>query len=337
MNSKVYVVILNWNGWQDTLACLDSVFANAYRQYTVIVCDNGSEDGSLEHIKQWAEENLVTRRYVKPIACVEYTREQAECGGLSGEEPSLVLIQTGSNLGFAGGNNVALRYALSRDKFAYVWLLNNDTIVTENALAHLVKRMNEKPGVGLCGSTLLYYDRPNLVQALGGAVYNKWLGMPRHIGANQLFREDIVYDNRTVEGKMQYVVGASMFVSKSFLLDIGLLNEEYFLYFEELDWAVRAKGRYSLGYAANSIVYHKEGSSVGSSHNGQERSWLSDYYGIRNRLLFTRKYYPEALVTVYIGLVATVVNRIRRRQYDRVKMIWQIVKSLFTGRSGGKL
>lgn len=350
MQPLVYIIIINWNGWKHTIECIESVMRLRYDNFRLIVCDNNSTDGSIDKIKDWAQgrlkfdcnynvtQDLFDSTIVKPIPFMEYDRNTAENGGnVIDERFSLILINVGANLGFAGGNNVALRYVLARGNFEYVWLLNNDTVVTADALTYLVKRMQEKHDIGMCGSTLVYYYQPNIVQVLGGATYNKWLGLPKHIGANQIFRQGIVYDCVAIEQKMQYVVGASMLVRKQFLMDIGLMNEQYFLYFEELDWAVRAKGRYSIGYAAKSIVYHKEGGSIGSSQDSKIRSWISDYYGIRNRLLFTQRYYPEALITVYLGLTISLLNRVRRRQYDRVKMIWNIAQKFFTERNRNRL
>src|SRR5450631_1463343 len=118
--NKVYILILNWNGWQDTIECLETVFRNDYPNYQVIVCDNDSTDSSLDKIKAWAEGRLepknVENEYLralssppvaKPVTYREYSRTRAEKGGAADDgDVSLILIQTGANLGFAGGNNV---------------------------------------------------------------------------------------------------------------------------------------------------------------------------------------------------------------------------------------
>lgn len=337
LSCKVYVLILNWNGWQDTIECLESVFRLDYPSYRVIVCDNGSEDGSLQHIKAWAEGRLAVAlpkdnplRHLsfppvpKPIPYVDYERSVAEEGGDPKDADNLlILIQTGSNLGFAGGNNVGLRYALARDDFDYVWLLNNDTVVRPDALTHLVRRMVEKPEAGMCGATVLCYDRPELVQSLGGCIYNKWLGACKPIGLLQSSKLPI--DRQLVEKRMSYVAGSSLLVKKSFLGDIGLMSEDYFLYYEELDWAVRARGRYKLAYAPESIVYHEEGGTSGAERRKPEaRDFTADYYSIRNRLIITRKYFRYALPVVYLGLVGAMGNRIRRRQWNRLGMILKL-------------
>ncbi len=332
----VYIIILNWNGWADTIECLESVFRSNYSRFRVIVCDNGSTDGSLGYIKAWAKGHLDSCTFPhhplrhlafpplpKPIAVHEYDSSQREKTHQIADGALLVLIETGANLGFAGGNNVGLRYALSDRECRYFWLLNNDTVVEPDALLHLVRRIKEKPDAGICGSKLLFYHDPDVVQALGGATYNKWLGSNRHLGLFQKNSQPVIQSE--VEKKMCYVVGASMLVKRSFLETVGLLSEEYFLYFEELDWITRAKGRFSLAFADRSLVYHKEGGSAGTSSDPKQKSLRADYFSIRNRLVFTRKFYPWALPGVYAGVCMALTNRLRRGQLEHAKNIGRIL------------
>jgi GT2 family glycosyltransferase len=306
---QIYIVLLNWNGWRDTIECLESVYRNTYPNYQVIVCDNNSRDDSLKQIREWADgrraapfsdsNTLQTLSYPpvpKPVSRVEFDRAEAEAGGsAAGTNARLILIQTGANLGFAGGNNVGLRYALQRDDYAYIWLLNNDTVIKPDALTHLVTRMQEIPDAGMCGSTLPFYQDPRKIWALGGATYNKWLAMPHCIGLLQ--SKEAAVDPQQVERRLAYIAGASILVSRDFLRDIGLLSENYFLYFEELDWAVRSRGRYRLAYAPKSIVYHKVAASTVMNLDDKDTS-VADYFMFRNSLLFTYKYFPVALPLV---------------------------------------
>jgi hypothetical protein len=101
--------------------------------------------------------------------------------------------------------------------------------------------------------------------------------------------------------------------------------EDYFLYFEELDWATRAKGKFSLAFASRSVVYHKEGGTIGTKSDPMEKSFLSDYFSLRNRLVFTRKHHPVALPTVWFGLFVALANRLRRGQIDRARMILRLI------------
>ena len=334
---RVYIIIVNWNGWGDTVECLESVMRLEGSYFRVVVCDNASSDCSLERIADWAEGSLNAyvpdgnplRHYSyppirKPLSWTEYNRQEAEAGGRKDFDPPLVLIRTGDNLGFAGGNNVGLRYVLARDDFDYVWLLNNDTVVERDTLAAMVSRMDSDRSVGICGSTLLRYSAPAKVQARGGGYYCKWIGLPWHIGQLGCGTDDV--SEAQVERRMNYVVGASMLVSRRFLEDVGLMAEEYFLFFEETDWVQRAKGRYHLAYAKNSRLFHKVGSSIGTSSDPRKKSITCDYYAIRNRLLFTKRFCREALPTIYISIAVAFLVRLLTGRCENAKAIWGILR-----------
>lgn len=335
----VYIVIVNWNGWKNTLECLESVFHLGYKNYKVVVCDNGSLDGSLQKIKEWAKghlnatatnqnlEKFIMPAVKKPIALWEYERTEAEEGGARDEKASLVLVQTGKNIGFAAANNIGLRYALLREDFSYAWLLNNDTVVTPQALDALVERMEASPRGGMCGSTLLYYAAPEKIQALGGVQHSRWKCRSTNIGAGENFPSKI--EPREVEKKMSYIVGASMLVSRRFLDDIGLMEEDYFLYFEEFDWAQRAKPRYELLYAPQSIVYHKGGETT-RLHKQEKLSETSLFYLQKNRVVFYRRFRPSFLWLLSVHMMTDILKAFMRGDFLRGKTI---AKALWLGSS----
>ena len=295
-HTLISIVILNWNNWRQTLECISSVKAIDYAPFAIIVVDNGSTDGSEQKIRN--------------------------------AHPDITVIQTGSNLGYAAGNNFGLRRALE-DGADYVWLLNNDVVVDSRALTQLFKRMISDSRIGICGSTVVYYDDNKLVQALGGGWYNFWLGTSGHIGDGRSLSSVRAEEEQIVERRLAYVVGASMLVSRRFIVDIGFMNESYFLYFEEIDWVTRAKGRYCLGYASQSLVFHREGATTGASNRAKRhKSAVADYHTIRSRLIYTKKYRPYALPSVYCGLVVTIINRGMRGQWNRVPMILKLMLSI---------
>jgi GT2 family glycosyltransferase len=333
----VCAVVVNWNGWADTIECLETLLRSTGVALQVVVCDNGSEDGSLDRIRAWADGRLPAAGdpagrlsalssppLPKPLRYAEYDRAAAEAGGDAGGDAPLVLVRTGANLGFAGGCNVGMRFALARESHPYVWLLNNDTVVRTDTLLHLVREAERSPGAGMVGSTLLSYADPNRVQALGYGAYNPWLALPRHVGGDR--RASAVPPSLSGT-RPAYVVGASMLVRREFLLDVGLLSEDYFLFFEELDWAMRARGRWSLGYAPGSLVFHKEGVSNGGSSSGRGKSRLADHYFMKNRIVFTRKYYPRRLPAVYLALGVAAARRALRREWGRARMILDLCRS----------
>ena len=327
--NKVYIIVLNWNGWGNTLRCLESLFRLDYPNFVVVVCDNASVDGSFENLKSWAAGDLEILNassdslaflssppVSKPIQWEEISDGQASQKG----EEGLVLIQTGENRGFAGGVNVGLRYAMDKADMEFVWILNNDTVVRPDALTALSKRLLEAGEVGgICGSAVYYYDEPERIQACGGIRYDKWFGYTSFLRKPDMKRAQ-------VESRIDSVYGASMFVSKQFLEKVGPLSEEFFLYYEEIDWTIRGKAKgFECCYAPESVVYHRGGSSTKASElNPDNKSYVSDYYFLRNRILFTRKFYPFALPTIYVSILFSFLNRLRRRQWDRAWMIMQV-------------
>lgn len=285
MYPMVYIVILNYKGAEDTIACMQSIVNINYSFFKVLVIDNASGDGS----------DVIIRNYLDRI-----------------KDKRFSFIKTEKNMGYAGGNNVGIRIALKDQSMSYVWILNNDTIVDKNALIEMVDKMEMEQKMGMCGSKQVYeWDRSKL-QGYGGK-YNKYLGL-----------SGTVIDVNKID-KLDFVNGASMLIRRNLLEQIGLFCEDYFLYFEELDLRERSKRQFTIGCAARSVVYHKEGASIGSNADGQMRSRLSDYYLIRNRILFTRKFHPLCLISVYLGLFYAIFNRIKRKQFDRGSMILKLM------------
>ena len=321
----IYIIILNYNNSDTTLECLESVFQLSYHNIKVIVCDNNSIDNSIEITKKWAEGNHILKEKGissnnirikqnilppshKPIKYVEYTRNEIESAAyVFDKEAKLILIKNGKNLGFAGGNNIGLKYVLKQGDFKYVWLLNNDTVVDKNALTELVKKTEEGKNIGICGSTLLYSDKPDMVQVYGGGRYNPRIGNNFTNGGKTRYSEESATSH--IKNKITDVRGASMLVSKAFLLRVGLLNEKYFLYMEEQDWAERGRRLgFNLTYAPKSIVYHKEGGSIGCSNRGEYNiSAYGKHHFFLSRLIFTKIYYPQYLLTIYARTILAVV------------------------------
>ncbi|CAN5864545.1 glycosyltransferase family 2 protein [soil metagenome] len=342
----VYFVLVNYKGWADTLACLESVFRSDYPHFAVLVCDNHSRNGSLAYIKEWALGEreaevdttptgllgLVRPQVTKPLPVQELAAEEAGEPGPPVAPGTLVLIQSLQNRGFAGGNNVGIRFAQTRGEFAYLWFLNCDTVVEPDALRQLIAYAGDRKAAGIktgiIGATLRYYHQPERLQAIGGK-YSKWLGTTRHLGAEEKDQgQYLAFD----PAGMDYVVGASMLVSKAFLEEVGPMAEQYFLYFEELDWALRGREKgWQLGFCPTCRVYHKEGGSTGSGSKNQ-KSEFSDLYSLKNRVVLTRSFFPAYLPFVYLGFGGVFVNRIRRGQFGRaLRIIKMLVRGEVTG------
>lgn len=305
---RVAIILVNWNAWRHCIECLDSVFAQNHRQFHVFLVDNDSQDASVENIENWCAHPAAEHAWVRfegvrrltdkdPPPTITYRVVDRSEGVLPSapERCRLTLIRAGDNLGFAGGCNLGVR-AAGLDNFAYFWFLNTDTVVHAEALQALLCRAISAPGAGIVGSTLRYYDIPETVQVMGGARLDMNTMRVEHIGEGCRIA-DVAPDPATVERDLAYVHGASMLVSAGFIRDIGPMSEDYFLYWEEIDWAMRAQGRYSLRYAANSHVFHKSGAS---SWRARRAFAVKLFY--RNRILFTSRFFPHRLSAARRGL-----------------------------------
>lgn len=210
--------------------------------------------------------------------------------------PFVVLIQTGANLGYAGGMNVGMRYALADSDMAHCWVLNNDTEVHPHALEHLLERTRALPSAGICGATLLLHHERDTVQALGGASYQAWRARSAALGIG-LRVSQIPADPTDIEARTAYVNGAAMLVRRDYMERVGLMDASYFLYSEEHDWAYRGQqAGFTLGWAPKAWVFHKHGATIGTASSGG--SPLSLFYLYRNKLAFARRHHAWRLWTV---------------------------------------
>jgi GT2 family glycosyltransferase len=157
-------------------------------------------------------------------------------------------------------------------------------------------------------------------------VYNRWIARGGNIG--NLVDASHLPETQEVERKMAYVVGASMLVRQSFVQQVGFMDEQYFLSFEEIDWVTSANGLFELAYSPRSIVYHKEGASTGSHRLRSHRSPLIEFYVIRNRLLFTRRHHPFALPSVLCVIIMSALYRLMKRRW---KSLGALIRGVFRG------
>ncbi len=197
--------------------------------------------------------------------------------------PDVEIIQSGANLGFAGGNNVGIRHAMDAGA-DYIWLLNNDTEVAQEALSELLAVLEDDPLAGMACSKIYLYDEPQRLNFAGG-LWEKGRLRRRLLGSNQVDRGQ--FDEPVVRGS---VSGCSLLVSTRMIRDVGMMDESYFLYWEDTEWCARAQQRgYTILFASKSHVWHKV--SASTSRN----TFTQNYYLFRNGLFFLRKYDPLLL------------------------------------------
>jgi GT2 family glycosyltransferase len=338
---KVYIILLNYNNWADTIECLESILRNDYPNYQVVVVDNNSPNNSMKYLKAWAEgkldvwvnpnnplRNLSFPPVPKPIPYVYYTREEAEkCKNLDLEEKlksdipegvttkyPIVFIQSGNNLGFAGGNNVGIRYALIKNDFDSVILLNNDTVIKGEAISILVNVRLEFGEQAIYGGRIYYYSDPEKIWYDGGR-FNEWIGRTIHLNKGKL-KHDIKISSQIKE--VNFITFCYVLIPKFILDKIGLLDESYFMYVEDLDYSYKVwKSGYKLYHVVNSEIWHK----VGASSGEEEISEFSAYWMMRSRVRFiiSRLPYAQKIASIYFLIITRPIRflffYIRRAKY----------------------
>ena len=221
----VVCVVVNWNGWRDTLACLRTLSAQTWQPLQVIVVDNGSTDDSVAQIRAFLADELA-------------------------EPLKFTLLESATNAGFSGGANLGIREALSRGA-EFVWLLNNDTECPPNTLGKLVGTAAGQPHAGIVGTVLLYHSEPTKVQAWGGGRIHRWTGTATHSYAP------------VAQVRGTYTTFASVLIRTAVFREIGLLHEGFFMYYDDADFCLRMeRTRWKIVIAEDTAVLHKESAST---------------------------------------------------------------------------
>jgi GT2 family glycosyltransferase len=333
MLPNVSIIILNWNGWENTIKCLKSLYQIEYDNFNVIIVDNNSEDDSIKKIKSYCEGSLNTssnKTVNKPIQVLELINNKSEpinsFSEIYSDLPSnkkLILIKNDKNYGYAGGNNIGIKYSFKYLNPNYIMILNNDTIVNQDFLIKLVKFAVADEDIGIIGPKIYYYNNPNIINSAGGVIkWRKGIGVNIGIGEKD-------------EGQFNQVnyvdclLGACILIKSSVIKKIGLLDEKFFLLLEETDFCFRAKmAGYKIVFYPESVIYHKEGFS------GQINPLIL-YYMNRNRLLFFKKhqtFIKVCLFTFYVTMT-TIINLLKYIPKRDFKSIKCIIKGYLNGLS----
>lgn len=314
---KVTVLIINYKNWHDTIECLESVFKSNHKDLEVIVVDNSPDNTSIQKLEEWAKGALNVNQSLFPELVFPEIAKPLDCFLLSEEEfytsqttTPLTIIKAKNNEGFAAANNIALKKTLQLNKTGeFVFLLNNDTVIPPETITSLIKNYKTDPSIGLVGCTLLEYNNSTKVQSVGG-VYSTFFGLTKQVLAGVSLEDLKALESKA---KIDYPAGAAMFLSTEVLRVLGLLNEEYFLYFEELDWVKKGESQYQTTYFDDCLVYHKGGVSIGSN----KKSYISDKYSVINRINFAKNYNKKSLTTVYLGVFFAIFKRFLGLNFNR--------------------
>ena len=315
---KIFIIILNYNNWQDTIECVESVLKNDYPNYQVIVLDNNSPDNSMKHIKDWADKTINYVFFNKnEIETMSISNSETVLGLKESKEPTnfpLVLIQNGENKGYAAGNNVFLRFLLKNDIECFVFLLNPDTTIEPYTLKNLIK-CAKKDRMAVYGVNIYDYFEPKKEIIKGGFKIT-------HYGTVKPIR------SRNMIGELDFISGSALFCHIDVFKKIGLLPEEYFLYWEDADWCTLAKKQgIKLQLCKDTKVFDKGGKSTGGRGNS-----LSDYYYTLNIFKYYEKYLPFRKKSIYFFVVIRGLKKFLKGNFSNGIAIFKAMSKVLFNR-----
>ena len=256
--------------------------------FAVLVCENGGPAAFDALLLALAGDKGPCSSEAEEIALESPLLVRARRLSLKGAGAPVIGAEATENLGYAGGINVWLKIIAAEPGWEGVWIVNPDTAPEPDALVELVDWARAR-GKGMVGSRVMFGANAEIV-ASRGLKWRKWLASTR--GVDLGAPASIAPDPADIEARIDAPSGASFYATRACIERIGLLDESFFLYFEDLDWGLRAKGACGVGYAYRSIVPHEGGTTIGSGRSRASSSRLAVYLGFRNRLLFVRKHYP---------------------------------------------
>ncbi|MBK8943744.1 MAG: glycosyltransferase family 2 protein [Ignavibacteriae bacterium] len=267
MNPKICIIIINWNGLKDTSECLESLKKVDYKNFVVIIVDNNSFGNDVEIIKKEFGD------FVKEI------------------------IVSKVNLGFSGGNNLGIKYALENGA-DFILLLNNDTIVEPDFLTILLDTFNKCKNAGVSAPQINYYNNKNIVWSVGGQI-------SKIRGSGFAYSDE---NENQIEKKIRevnFASGCCLLIRKEVFEKIGMLDEKFFLYVEDTDFCFRTiKAGFKIIINPNSKIYHKVGNST--SINLKQ---IPLYYETRNRLYFAKKNFNIFFIITFLYIFVTMIYK----------------------------
>jgi GT2 family glycosyltransferase len=251
-HAKIAVIVLNYNNWNDTIECVDSLLNNTYENFEVVIVDNKSTNDSIVKIK-----------------------------GKYDDHNQVKIIVSSKNSGYAGGNNIGIEYAL-RNEADYILVINNDTILPNTLLADLIHKAQEKEQIGVISTKIMFSDDKTLWYA--GGYFSPKKASGYHIGIGEADQGQ--YDEPK---EVQFLTGCLLFIPKQIIDDVGYLDDVFFLYGEDLDYSLKVlrKG-YKLYYEPSMKIIHK----VSASHKKSDEkvSPILMRYSNRNRFIICKRW-----------------------------------------------
>jgi GT2 family glycosyltransferase len=310
---ELNIILLNWNGNADTFECIQSIRENDYQNYLIILVDNGSKYDNYKKLEEWCKKTFQV--------VVIYKKEEAENGGIPEKEnilsttPSqnkIVIIKNENNLGFAAGNNVAVRYCFKK-KSEYVMLLNNDTVVETDSLSKLMNFFILNTEYVAVTPQIRYYEPNDIIWNCGGKIilniYRKYYYFHQNSKSLKLDKPF----------QITFITGCALLFRPS---QCGLLSEKFFFGEEDFEFSIRLKkNKQKIACLPSSVIYHKIGSSIKTEPQSINRAFLHHL----NRLIdFKEENYFFWLIILipYILAITIKLSSNKKFKFHKLKFMY---------------
>lgn len=293
-NEVVFIVILNYKNWEDTVECIEAVSLSRYTKFKLLLVDNNSRNESVREIIKYLEKSRLAKRVDYSLSLLE-----KDDSPLVFRNDLITIIKSDKNGGFAYGNNLALDFLKEED--GYIFLLNPDMMVEPNTIEYLVQEQSKikYKNVSTC-MIYNYHDKSKFLYS----------GLVRLNSKTATVKE-----LKVASENADYVCGGALFTKTTTFEEVGLLPEDYFLYWEDADWCYQAKNKgYQLKSCKAAVAYDKGGTTIG-------RGYLAEYYYVRNGLIFFNKIASFPWTIVFLNLTLRVVKKIMKLQFGRAKAV----------------
>lgn len=294
------IIVLNYKTWRETIACLESIGKLRRDRYFVVVAEICDLENSRKNLGTWLEKH--------PHFPVK-------------------LMELDHNPGFAGANNIIISRCIEERKPDFFWLLNNDTVVDPNALGAMMnawQQLNDDGNnPGFLGSIVMRFDQPDMVEHAGDRLTPK-----SELRKLFTFGKKLIPSPEESLYKVDYVIGASMFFHRELINCIGLMNEDYFLYYEDIDWCYTALQNDFTNYTCTqSVVYHKQGSTTGNKYFQKTYNPATSRYVYSSYLRFFRKFYPKFSFVAKLMLFRKFAGSIMQGRLSEANIIARVLFS----------